>query len=84
MISLRLNRNVFVKWHETNISHKCVKQKQTKKLNWILNANKTCCGHSLSLLFFCNVSENVESIFIVNSVIFRLIDKHVLDWYSYK
>jgi hypothetical protein len=35
-----------------NISHKCVKQKQTKKLNWILNVNKTCCGHSLSLFFF--------------------------------
>ena len=81
MISFRLNRNIFVKWHETNISHKCVKQKQTKKLNWILNVNKTCCGHSLSLSF-CNVSENVESIFIVNSVIFRLLDKHVYDLYS--
>ena len=42
--------------------------------------NKTFCD--LNLCPFCNILQNVDTTFIVNSVMSRLFDKHVNDWHN--
>ena len=39
-------------------------------------------GRSLNLSPFCNISQNVYTTFIVNSVMSRLFDTHVNDWHN--
>jgi hypothetical protein len=73
MTSDRLNRKVFVWSNCMSLSHKCV-----KNLNCFVN--KTFCD--LNLSHFCNISQNVYTTFIVNSVMSRLFDTHVNDWHN--
>jgi uncharacterized protein with PIN domain len=44
------------------------------------NRPKTFCD--LNLCPFCNILQNVDTTFIVNSVMSRLFDKHVNDWHN--
>ena len=73
MTSDRLNRKVFAWSNCMSLSHKCVK-------NWNFFVNKTFCD--LKLSHFCNISQNVDTTFIVNSVMSRLFDKHANDWHN--
>jgi hypothetical protein len=41
---------------------------------------KTFCD--LNLNHLCNISQNVDTTFIVNSVMLRLFDKHINDWHN--